>query len=167
MKMMDEAVLHQRLGDMPAFAAFDQVGKFVFTYRSFVLTAHNKVLAGGLERNGSGAVALMMAYQFPLAAMAVQAQSVLNGKGTLSDKDMALKAFGQMGALGMFGEGISVASGQKGSFGAPGLIPIDRAYALTGSVASGNWEKAGGDLYKMMPILGVATPLRGFSNLDK
>lgn len=167
MKMMDEAVLHQRLGDMPAFAAFDQVGKFVFTYRSFVLSAHNKILAGGMARNGSGAVALMMAYQFPLAAMAVQAQSVINGKGTLSDKDMALKAFGQMGALGMFGEITSVASGQKGSFGAPGLIPIDRAYALTGSVASGNWEKAGGDLYKMMPILGVATPLRGFSNLDK
>lgn len=167
MKMMDEAVLHQRLGDMPAFAAFDQVGKFVFTYRSFVLTAHNKVLAGGLERNGAGAVALLMMYQFPLAAMAVQAQSTINGKGALSDKDMALKAFGQMGALGMFGELVSVASGQKGSFGAPGLIPIDRAYALTGSVAAGNWEKAGGDLYKMMPILGVATPLRGFSNLDK
>lgn len=167
MKMMDEAVLHQRLGDMPAFAAFDSVGKFVFTYRSFVLTAHNKILAGGMERNGSGAVALMMAYQFPLAAMAVQAQSVINGKGALSDKDMAMKAFGQMGALGMFGEGVAVASGQKGSFGAPGLIPIDRAYALTGSVAAGNWEKAGGDLYKMIPVLGVATPLRGFSNLDK
>lgn len=167
MKMMDEAVLHQRLGDMPAFAAFDQVGKFVFTYRSFVLSAHNKILAGGLSRDGAGAVALVMAYQFPLAAMAVQAQAAINGKGTLSDKDMALKAFGQMGALGMFGELVSVASGQKGSFGAPGLIPIDRAYALTGSVLAGNWDKAGGDLYKMMPILGVATPLRGFSNLDK
>lgn len=166
-KMMDESVLHQRLGDMPAFATFDSVGKFVFTYRSFVLTAHNKVLAGGLARDGSGAVALMMAYQFPLAAMAVQAQSILNGKGPLSEKDMAAKAFGQMGSFGAFSEIIGVVTGQKNQFGAPGLIPVDRAIAVAGKATKGDFGDAAGAAAQMVPILGVAQPLRSLINLNK
>jgi len=166
-KMMDESVLHQRLGDMPAFAAFDPVGKFMFTYRSFVLTAHNKVLAGGMARDGLGAVSLMMLYQFPLAAMAVQAQSGLNGKGALSTEDMAKKAFGQMGALGAFGEIAAVVSGSKNQFGAPGVIPLDRAMSLVGSVAQGNSQKAADTAFQMLPVISLLQPIRGLKNLNK
>lgn len=166
-KMMDEAVLHQRLGDMPAFATFDNVGKFIFTYRSFVLTAHNKVLAGGMARDGLGAVILMALYQFPLAAMAVQAQSVVNGKGSLSTADMAKKAFGQMGALGAFAEIAGVATGSKSQVGAPGLIPVDRAIGVFGAVAQGNMPKAGDLTFQMLPVLSLIQPIRAFEKLQK
>ena len=129
-KMMDATVLRGRLGDMPAFAAFDPIGKFLFTYRTFVLVAHNKILAGGLERNGAAAVGLIMMYQFPLAMLAVQAQSIASGKGTLSEEDMVKRALGQMGGLGLFSEPLKWATGESNSVGAPGLIPLDRGIKL-------------------------------------
>lgn len=163
-KMMDEAVLHARLGDMPAFAMFDNVGKFLFTYRSFMLTAHNKILAGGLARDGMGPTALIMAYQFPLAAMAVQAQSLMQGKGVLSEQEMAAKAMGQMGGLGFGAEIAGVASGQKGVFGSPGLIPVDRAYKLVGSALQGKFEQTAGTAAQMIPIISL-TPARNLGKL--
>jgi hypothetical protein len=166
-KMMDEAVLHQRLGDMPAFAQFDQVGKFLFTYRSFVLTSHNKMLAGGLAREGLGAVSLMLAYQMPLAAMAVQAQSVLQGKGALSVQDMAGKAGGQMGALGLFSELWGIASGNKSSWGSPGLIPVDRAIGVASQAFKGDAAGTGGAMLQMVPLFGLLQPIRAASNLAK
>lgn len=166
-KMMDEAVLHQRLGDMPAFAQFDQVGKFLFTYRSFVLTSHNKMLAGGLAREGLGAVSLIMAYQMPLAAVAVQAQSVLQGKGPLSVQDMAGKAGGQMGSFGMFSEIWGIASGNKSSWGSPGLIPVDRAIGAASQAFKGDAAGTGGALAQMIPLFGLLQPVRAASNLAK
>lgn len=166
-KMMDEAVLHQRLGDMPAFAAFDPVGKFIFTYRSFVLTAHNKVLAGGIARDGLGAVSLMLMYQFPMAAAAVQAQYGLQGKGEISEKELAAKALSQMGGFGFFSELFGVISGQKNQFGAPGLIPIDRAISLVNKAARGDVEGVGTTAAQMVPLLGVLQPVKALSNLDK
>ena len=165
-KMMDEAVLHARVGDMPAFAMFDNVGKFMFTYRSFMLTAHNKILAGGLARDGMGPTALMMAYQFPLAAAAVQAQSLMQGKGALSEKDMAAKALGQMGGMGIGSEIAGVLSGQKGAFGSPGLIPVDRAYKLVGSAARGQYDQSLGTVAQMIPLVAL-TPARNLGQLLK
>src|SRR5574340_1459007 len=98
-KMMDESVLRARLGDMPVFAKFDPVGKFVFTYRSFMLTAHNKLLAGTLAREGPVALGTMMMYQMPLAALAVKAQAALQGKD-LKDNEVWAKTASQMGSLG-------------------------------------------------------------------
>ena len=163
-KMMDEAVLHARLGDVPAFAAFDKVGKFLFTYRGFMLSAHNKILAGGLARDGAGPTALMLAYQFPLAAMAVQAQSLMQGKGVMSDEDMVAKALGQMGGLGAGAEVAGVLSGQKRGWGSPGLIPVDRAIDIVGSTARGNFSHVGGTLAQMIPIASL-TPARNLGKL--
>jgi len=165
-KMMDEAVLRARVGDMPAFAMFDNVGKFLFTYRSFMLTAHNKILAGGLARDGMGPTSLMMAYQFPLAAAAVQAQSLMQGKGPLSDKDMAAKALGQMGGMGIGSEIAGVLSGQKDVFGSPGLIPVDRAYKLVGSAARGQYDQSLGTVAQMIPLVAL-TPARNLGQLLK
>lgn len=163
-KMMDEAVLHARLGDVPAFAAFDPVGKFLFTYRGFMLSAHNKILAGGLARDGAGPTALMLAYQFPLASMAVQAQSLMQGKGVLSDKEMAAKALGQMGGLGAGAEVAGVLTGQKRGWGSPGLIPVDHAIDIVGSTARGNFSHVGGTLAQMIPIASL-TPARNLGKL--
>lgn len=156
-KMMDEAVLHHRRGDMPAFAQFDNVGKFIFTYRSFVLTAHNKLLAGSLARDGLAATSLMMLYQYPLAMMAVQAQAVSNGKGPLGQDDMLTKALGQMGSLGLLTELAGVLSGSKREFGSPALIPVDRAMRLLQSGQSFAFGEGTGS--KLLQDAAALTPL--------
>lgn len=166
-KMMDESVLHARLGDLPAFAVFDPVGKFMMMYRSFMLTSHNKILLGTVQRDGSGPATMLLAYQFPLAAMAVQAQSVLTGKGTLTPEEMATKAVGQMGGLGIFGEFAGILSGQRTVFGSTGTIPIDKGYKLLGSLADGDMNKAGSTALGMIPLLSLTPPFRAAGNLMK
>lgn len=156
-KMMDESVLKGRLGDVPAFAAFDPIGKFLFTYRTFVLTAHNKVMAGTVARDGAAALGLILMYQFPLAMAAVQAQSVVKGEGMLSDEDLAKKAVGQMGGLGLFSEPFKWATGQSNSVGAPGLIAVDRAVKLGQGVLQMDAQQGGSALVTMLPVL-ASTP---------
>ena len=165
-KMMDEAVLHGRLGDVPAFAAFDNVGKFMFTYRSFMLNAHNKVLAGGIARDGAAPTTLMLMYQMPLAMLAVQAQAGLQGK-TLKDGDLYEKALGQMGGLGIGAEIAGILSGQRRSFGAPALIPLDKAYQALGSTAQGNYGQAGATMSSAIPLFSLLQPVKGLGNIIK
>lgn len=166
-KMMDSAVLKARMGDMPAFAAFDQVGKFVFTYRSFVLAAHNKVLAGNLERNGAGAVGLVLLYQAPLAMAAVQAQATIKGEGVLSTNDLIKKAMGQMGGIGLFSEPLKWATGESNAVGAPGLIPIDRAIKLGANAVQGDFKTSGGTLATMFPVISAVPFVNGMAQQIK
>ena len=166
-KMMDAAVLKGRLGDVPAFAAFDNVGKFIFTYRTFVLTAHNKILAGGLERNGASAVGLVLLYQLPLSMAAVQAHSVVMGAGIMEPGDMAQKAVGQMGGLGLFSEPFKWVTGQDNKLGAPGLIPIDRGIGLLQSAANADAEKGASTALTMLPVISAVPFVRGMSEQIK
>lgn len=165
-KMMDEAVLHGRLGDTPAFAAFDNVGKFLFTYRSFMLTAHNKVLAGSLGRDGVVPTTFMLAYQFPLAVMAVHAQQALQGKSP-KQEEVYLKALGQLGALGFGAEFASIIGGQKREWGSPALIPVDRAVQFLGQASSGNFSGAGSTAASAIPIISLLQPVKGLAALAK
>ena len=166
-KMMDASVLKGRLGDIPAFAAFDPVGKFIFTYRTFVLTAHNKVLAGGLERNGAAAVGLVLLYQMPLALAAVQAQSVISGEGALDGDDLVKKAIGQMGGLGLFSEPLKWATGESNAVGAPGLIPIDRGVKLFQSGINLDAEQGGSTALTMLPVISAVPFIRGMAQQIK
>ena len=157
-KMMDEAVLKSRLGDMPAFAAFDNTGKFIFTYRSFILTAHNKLLVGGLQREGIGGVALVALYQMPLAALAVNTASVLKGEGVLSVEDTLNATATQMGVLGLFTEAYKIGTGQMQNIGSPALIGGDRILRATGDTigavfAGQDAGKAAGSVANAIPIL--------------
>lgn len=166
-KMMDVSVLKGRLGDIPAFAAFDPVGKFIFTYRTFVLTAHNKVLAGGLERNGAAAVGLMLMYQMPLALAAVQAQSVISGDGALEGDALVKKSLGQMGGLGLFSEPLKWAIGESNSVGAPGLIPIDRGVKLYQSAANRDAGQGASTALTMLPVVSAVPFIRGMAQQIK
>lgn len=166
-KMMDESVLRGRLGDMPAFAAFDPLGKFIFTYRTFVLTAHNKLLIGGLERNGLGAVGLLMLYQFPMAMAAVQAQNVIRGDKPLSTEELAAKSIGQMGGLGLFTEPFRIATGESNSIGAPGLIFADRTAKMFQGAAQGDLQKAGTAALTLFPVANTNPIFNGMVNRMK
>ena len=166
-KMMDASVLKHRLGDIPAFAAFDQVGKFIFMYRPFMLAAHNKVLAGGLERNGAAAVGLVLMYQMPLALAAVQAQSVIRGEGPLDSDALVKKAIGQMGGLGLFSEPWKWATGESNAVGAPGLIPLDRGVKLFQSGINLDAEQGASTALTMMPVISAVPFIRGMAQQIK
>jgi hypothetical protein len=166
-KMMDYSVVKARLGDMPAFAVFDPVGKFVFTYRTFVLAAHNKVLAGGMARNGAAATGLVLLYQFPLAMAAVQAQAYVRGEGTLDEDKLVKTAVGQMGGLGLFSEPFKWASGQSNSIGAPALIPADRAVKAFQAGVQGDGEKLGSTLATMIPVFSAVPFVNGMAHRMK
>lgn len=166
-KAMDDAVLRNRTGEIPAFAQFSQVGKFIFTFRNFVLGAHNKVLAGTMGREGFAGLGLLMLYQMPLAMLATAANGQIQGKPVKDEKDLVTKSFGQMGSFGLFSEAFGVISGQKQQFGAPGLIAIDRLYKTVGQAAQGNWSQAASAGMAATPILSIIPGLRGFGEAFK
>lgn len=165
-KMVDDAVLRARTGEIPAFAQFTSVGKFVFTFRSFVLAAHNKVLAGTMNRDGIHGLGLLMLYQFPLVMLATEANAVLSGKPLKDDKELVSRSFGQMGSLGLFSELFGVITGQKDQFGAPGLIAIDRMYKLAGTASdavTGGQSDAGdvaAQTLQVLPIISNILPIK-------
>ena len=159
-KAADEAVLRNRTGEIPAFAQFSQLGKFVFTFRSFVLGAHNKVLAGTTYRDGLAGISLTMLYQYPLAMMATAANATIQGKAVKDEQELAAKAFGQMGAFGLFSDVFGIVSGQKQQFGAPGLIAIDRLYKTLGQAAQGNFSEAAQSATSATPILSIIPGVR-------
>ena len=168
-KMMDDAVLKNRTGEIPAFAQFSSVGKFIFTFRSFMLGAHNKVLAGSVGREGFGGLGLLMAYQFPLTMLATVANNGLRGN-TQKDNSLqhtALLSLQQMGAMGMFGDLWGIASGDKQQFGASGLMAIDRLYKTGAAVASGNFGTAASGVVNSIPLLSIVPGVKAFAETLK
>lgn len=159
-KMMDDAVLRNRTGEIPAFAQFTSTGKFLFTFRSFVLGAHNKVLAGSLNRSGFGGLGLIMAYQFPLTYMVTAAAHSAAGKKPMTEEEALAAAFSQMGTLGLFSEAVGVALQNKQQFGSPGTIAIDRVYKLGSAVAAGDGGAAGAAALNSVPLLSIILPVK-------
>ncbi len=166
-KMMDDAVLRNRTGEIPAFAQFSQVGKFIFTFRSFVLGAHNKVLAGTISRDGLAGISLLMLYQLPLVLAATAANSTIQGKPIENEKDWIVKAIGQMGSIGLFSEAWGIVTGEKQQFGAPGLIAVDRLYKLAGDATSGDLGQAGSGAIQAIPILSIIPGMRAIGEALK
>ena len=165
-KMMDESVMRSRMGDLPAFAQFDNVGKFIFTYRSFVLGAHNKLLAGTLDREGIHGMSLLMLYQYPLAALSTQMAKVAGGNEPLDDNKLASATVANMGSVGLMSELWGVVSGEKREFGSPGTIAVDRVYKLVGASAGAadpTSKTGAGDVAEaaigLIPLLAIPAPV--------
>lgn len=162
-RMVDDAVLRSRTGEMPAFAQFSEVGKFIFTFRSFVLAAHNKILAGTLSRDGLAGISLLLAYQFPLTLAAVQAEHMMRGKGKMSDEDWVKRAIAQMGGLGLFTEIFGAVVGDKTKFGAPGTLLLDKAYNVLNRVGSGDVGGSVNAVVSATPILSIIPGIKALT----
>lgn len=156
-KMMGEGVLKERLGDMPSFAKFDPVGKLLFTYRSFTLVAHNKLMAGSVARDGASALGLLLLYQLPLTYLAVSAQQAIKGKPQ-DEYSTATAAVGQMGGLGLLSEPFKIITGQSNAVGSAATIPIDRGIKLTQSALAGNGDATMANALSIAPVL-AASPV--------
>lgn len=161
-RMMDDAVLRSRKGELPAFAQVSDAGKFIFTFRSFVLGAHNKTLAGTMARDGWAGMGLLLMYQYPLSLAAVQLNAWKNGQD-LEDDQIVKRSIAMMGGIGLFSELVSVLTGESREFGAPGLIALDRGYKLLGtmgSAARGNADAGdvGAAFLNSIPLLSIIPP---------
>lgn len=166
-KMMDEAVLRNRTGEIPAFAQFSSVGKFIFTFRSFVLGAHNKVLAGSLGREGFAGTGLLMMYQFPLTMLATMAQTAMTGKPETDPAKVAALAVGQMGAMGLLSEVWGAVSGTKQQFGSSGLMAIDRLYKTATAVGAGKYGTATANAINSIPLLSILPGIKAMASTLK
>lgn len=135
--LMDTDVLRSRTGEIPAAMQYSNVGKVLGTYRNFVVTAQNKILASQLKDEGVTAVALLTAYQAPIAIMAVQAASIAKGDGLIEDpKELMTKAFTQLGGLGILPELVGILSGDTRGFGSPFLLGVDRVIGVGNDIGN-------------------------------
>lgn len=166
-RMVDDALLRMRTGEIPAFAQFSQAGKFIFSFRSFVLASHNKTLAGGLKQDGYGAVGLILAYQFPLTLAAVQANQLAQGKKPLEGKDWVNAAFAQLSGIGLYGEIYGAFSGDKTKFGSPGTLAIDKMYNIVNNVGRGDAGGSFNAFFGAIPIISVAPGMKFLGSLAK
>ncbi|MES8785772.1 hypothetical protein U6R20_12270, partial [Cutibacterium acnes] len=181
---MDDAVVRARLGEIPAFAEFSTLGKFLFTFRRFVAATHNKTLVNTINRDGVLGMATLMAYQYPLAFLATAANNVISGKG-FDDKSPIAATAGQalnyLGAIGFASEFTGVLTGQQRSFGAPGLLFLDRVYGVAGNVAGvgrsalqgdaegmlNNARQATGNTLMALPLLSIVPGVRALTEAVK
>lgn len=163
-KMMDEAVLRSRMGELPHFAVASTLGKFLFTFRSFILAAHNKLLANTLSQEGLAGLGLLVLHQLPAAMLTAKAQAELQGKD-LDDDALVAKALAQVGAFGLFSELVGIATGQRNEIGVPGMIGPDRIVNLVGSTLQGNV-----DAQKFMdatPVVAVSPIIKALQGLEE
>ena len=186
MNAMDDAIVRARVGELPAFAEFSTLGKFLFTFRRFVAATHNKTLVGTWNREGARGMATLMAYQYPLAMMATAANNVISGKAfsdpdTMAPNKLAGQALNYLGAIGFASEFTGVLTGQQRSFGAPGLLFLDRAYGVAGAATSaaggvltGDTEqavsgarKAAGNIIQAIPLISIVPGVRALNEAVK
>lgn len=184
MNAMDDAIVRARVGELPAFAEFSTLGKFLFTFRRFVAATHNKTLVGTWKRDGARGMATLMAYQYPLAMMATAANNIISGKG-FDDKRpitaLAGQALNYLGAIGFASEFTGVLTGQQRSFGAPGLLFLDRMYGIAGATtatagdlltgdvdqAGHDARKAAGNIIQALPLISIVPGVRALNEAVK
>lgn len=162
-KMLDEVILKNRLGEIPHFA-HTPVGQFVFTFQSFVLGAHNKVLANGLINNGYMGVAMHLLYQMPLTYAMTAAHNAAMGKQKTTQQNIA-EALGGLGALGLVSNLVQAVTGEKKTMGSPGLAAFSGALKVLGAAKSaamgeGSGSNLAGTVMATAPLIGAFMPLK-------
>lgn len=154
--IMDEDVLRARLGEIPAIAQFSTAGKILFTFRSFVLSSHNKILANGLANDGVKAMSIFYAYQFALSSLMVQvAQASRSGEVITDRNEWAKKTVAMMGGIGLLADGIAAFTGESKQFGSPFLMSVDRVYRLANQTGSGEFQSAALTAADSVPLVSL------------
>ena len=154
--IMDEDVLRARLGEIPAIAQFSTAGKILFTFRSFVLSSHNKILANGLANDGVKAMSIFYAYQFALSSLMVQVANASRTGEVISDRnEWAKKTVAMMGGIGLLADGVAAFTGESKQFGSPFLMSIDRIYRLANQTGAGEFQSAALTAADSVPLVSL------------
>lgn len=154
--IMDEDVLRARVGEIPAIAQFSTAGKILFTFRSFVLSSHNKILANGLANDGVKAMSLFYAYQFALSSLMVQVAHASRTGEVISDRgEWAKKTVAMMGGIGLLADGVAAFTGESKQFGSPFLMSVDRVYRLANQTGAGEFQTAALTAADSVPLVSL------------
>lgn len=167
LRMADDAVLRMQLGEIPAFAQFSSLGKFLFTFRSFTLAAQNKVLLSTMKNDGAAGVAMLLAYQYPMACMAVAANMAINNDPNMSQKEVVKRAFGYVPVMGLGSELLGILSGSQRGFGSPGLLYADKMYRAANQAAQLDGKGLAATTMSMLPFVSVIPGSRALQNALK
>lgn len=167
LRMADDSVLRMQLGEIPAFAQFSSLGKFLFTFRSFTLAAQNKVLLSTLKNDGAVGVAMLLAYQYPMSCLAVAANMAINNDPNITQKAVVERALGYVPVLGLGSELVGILNGYQRGFGSPGLLYIDKAYRAIGQAAQLDGKGLAATTVSMLPFVSVIPGSRALQNALK
>lgn len=155
LRMMDDSLLYGRAGQGASFAR-SPVGQVLGQFRSYVSFAHNKLLRGTLNTRGPGALATLLAFQYPLTFLMVSANEARKGDLELSNnklKEMAKKAIGYTAGLGFVADaaGIVGLTGGRGGMSTPLLALAEapgRALGGMGKMFEGEYREGTADILK-------------------
>lgn len=98
-RFMDYTVQQVRTGETSHFAEMNPIGRVVIGYQSFAMASTNKILRRQLNDGGVTGLALLAAYQMPLALMVQEMKSKLDGKEQ-TGKELVSNAAWSMSMLG-------------------------------------------------------------------
>lgn len=100
-RFMDYVVQQNRTGETSHFAEMNPVGRVLIGYQSFAMAATNKILRRYIDNGEYLGFAMLLAYQFPMMALATYARYGADGKqGDKSSKDLIRDAASGMSAIG-------------------------------------------------------------------
>ena len=154
--MADQLVLENRLGELPAFMEFSPIGKVIFPYLSFVAGAWNKLLLRTYHQEGAAGVAMMFAYQAPLAALATTANMALQGKD-LNAKDIVIQTLSNIPLMSWFGYALNfMTQGPSNSIASLGIV--DKAHTAISGIISG--DASAEQIVKAIPFLSIVPGMR-------
>ena len=100
-RFMDYVVQQNRTGETSHFAELNPIGRILIGYQSFAFAGTNKILRRHIDNGEYLGLAMLMAYQFPMMALATYARYGMDGKQQdKTTKDLVTDAVSGMSAIG-------------------------------------------------------------------
>lgn len=144
------SVLAIRKGEKPRLMD-SQLGKAILPFMSFVFAAHNKVLRRNFHKDGVAGVAMMLAYQAPLAVIAASAANVAKGKPW--DEKLEQNIPKAMSGIGLYSMPWDLITRGRMGGAFPGFAPVNSAAHLLSGPSSLK------DAQQNIPFVSVFAPL--------
>ena len=161
-RFMDYVVQQVRTGETSHFAEMNPIGRVVIGYQSFAMASTNKILRRQLNDGGVTGLALLAAYQMPLALMMQNLKSNLDGKEQ-TGKELVSNAAWSMSMLG----GASLLQGLFDPQQGGGNIVtggIGQVISGLNAVATKGGDLTMKDVSKIVPLAQEFMPLRAVIN---
>ena len=159
-RFMDYLVQQNRTGETSHFAQMNPIGRVLIGYQSFAMASTNKVLRRGLENGASEALglAILMAYQFPLMALATYAKYGMDGQqDKKTTTNLVVDALTGMSSIGGASMVMSMFTGNQS--GVSMLGGFNQIVTTLKSIES-KGSMSAQDASKLVPLAQEFAPLR-------
>lgn len=162
-RFMDYVVQQNRTGETAHFAEMNPIGRVLIGYQSFAFAGTNKILRRHLDNGDYVGLGMLMAYQFPMMALATYARYGMDGnldkKGT---SDLVSDAVSGMSAIGGASMVMDLFNSRAGG-GVSMLGGFNNIISTLQSIQS-KGSMSMKDASKLMPLAQEFIPLRMLIN---